>query len=347
MVIPLGEENAQAYVDKLPHFIQILVAAVPEGTPLLLLMLPGMAIFVAGFYLVRRGRRHLISTYEVSEPHEFKNPILYLRPFAADESLARAPGIFGRGFTSLFDKWDRSWARIPLRGVDRYEELLAFALREVGSVVTIGDPRERLPLLGAARIYAATPEAAGSPDEDPWKREVGAQIANARLVLLHIGSSQGLRWEIEQVVARADPRRVVLCVNPPGRLKPSLSTAHKVRADARKAWTEFRGACQAAFPRGLPESIEDARFVRFDADWTARPVEYPQRKLFWFLPGRDPDLSRGTVESALAWLTWMMVRESFGRRVVRKVVYYVLFMVAFVVIVMLLVFAILALTDAS
>jgi len=346
MVIPLGDEGAQAYFDKLPRVLQIVIAAVPEETPLLLLMLPGVAVVVASFYVVRLGRRHLASTYEVTEPHEFRDPILYLRPFAADESKALQPGVLGKIFTLTFDKWDWTWKSIFLHGVTRYEELLAYAFRRVGGIVAIGDPKERLPRLGATRIYAATREPVRTQDEEAWKREVGAQISNARLVLLHIGSSEGLRWEIEKVVELADPLRVVLCVSPSGNLKPSLPTFHKLRAEAIKAWAEFREACGSAFPRGLPETIGDARFVRFDADWTTRPVERPQRKLFWFIPGRDPDLSRGTVESALSWLTWIMVPESFARRIARRIVNYVLFVVGVVVVVAVLVTGIGVLTHA-
>ena len=330
MVRLLGEDDAQTYFEKLPAVVQTIVLAivleVPEGTPLLVLMLPGLALAVTGFNIAQRGRRHLVATFEVSEPHAFTEPILYLRPFTADVSGVRSPSIFGSMFVHL-SKWDLTWARVQWwPGVERYEELLAYAFRRVGTVVTLGDPREPLPLVGATRTYAVTPSAEGEPDDEAWRREVGAQIENARLVLLHIGSSEGLRWEIEQVIARADPGRVVLCVNPPpGKLTPSLYTWRRVQADALKAWTEFREASGAAFPRGLPEAIGDTRFVRFDVDWTARLVERPQRKLFWLLPGGNPDLSRKTVEGALAWLAWMLVPESAGRRFIRRVVSQVLF----------------------
>jgi hypothetical protein len=348
MVLPLGEEYAESYFRMLPRFLQIVIAAVPEGTPLVLLMLPGGSIAMAGYLLVKRGRRHLVATYEASEPHAFKDLILYLRPFAADDSPFRFPLMLGGSFAALLDKWERTRRKLAMRGVSRYEELLAYAFRPTGSFVTIGDPKERLPLLGAARIYSDTPGSAGSVDEEAWKTEVGRQIADARLVLLHIGISEGIRWEIERVVQVADPRRIVLCVNPAGKLKLRLRALNSAfRAEMRDAWAQFRAACGGAFPHGLPESIGDARFVRFDADWTARPVPPPKRKVVWFLPGRNPDVSRQTVDSALTWLTWMMVPEPFARRIARKCINFLTFLVAFVVLLMLLLFAVAALTSGS
>ena len=60
MVIPLGEDDAETYFEKLPDVIQAIVLAVPDGTPPIVLMLPGLALAVAGMYLIRRGRRHLL-----------------------------------------------------------------------------------------------------------------------------------------------------------------------------------------------------------------------------------------------------------------------------------------------
>lgn len=41
------------------------------------------------------------------------------------------------------------------RGVHRFGELSAFAFRRMGTLVTLGDPREDLPLLRAVRLYSS------------------------------------------------------------------------------------------------------------------------------------------------------------------------------------------------
>jgi hypothetical protein len=334
----------------LPEFLKIIIATVPEGTPILLLALPGALMTVAGYALVKRGRRHRVAVYEVGQPQVFSDPVslLYLRPFVVDKSPAeyvRSPFRSLFLLPSLLNKWDRTWLRLQvIEGVTRHEELLAFAFRRVGTLITIGDPRESLPLLGAVRIYSALPDSTESVDEAAWKIEVERQIAAARLILLHIGTSEGIRWEVAKVVQIADPQRLVLCVNPPRKFKPGLSNLYHaaLRAEIKDAWSRFRDTFEAVFPHGLPEVIGDARFISFDVNWTARPIQPTKRKIAWFIPGRNPDLSRKTIESALAWLTWMMVPEPFGRRFVRRSINYISYIIIIIAFILLL-FAVAAL----
>ena len=349
IVFPLGEKEAESYFLKLPEFLQIIIAAIPEGTPILVLALPGGLMFMACLALVKQGRRHLVPVYDSSEPHIFREPILYLRPFVADESPAQFVRSLSRVLFPLLNKRDRTWNRLEIvERITRYEELLAFAFRQIGTFVAIGAPKEALPKLGAARIYTAMPDPAGSEDEEIWKIEVERQMAGARLILLHIGESEGIKWEIKRVIQLADPKRLVLCVNPPRKLRPGLRNLYNkaFRAEIQDLWGQFRNTCGAFFPHGLPEVIGDARFVRFDLEWTASLVQPTKRKLAWFIPGRPTDLSRKTIESALAWLTWMMIPESFGRKLVRNLINYITFIISFFVVIILLVFGIAAIMDA-
>src|SRR5262249_47634538 len=156
---------------QLRHFLQPVIAMIPEGTPLLLLILPGVLMIVAGYAFVKRGRRHLVATYEASEPHVFRDPILYLRPFVADASPTRFSPTMDWFLLGVFDKGLRMWVWLLMRGVSRYEELLAYGFRRVGTFVAIGDPKERLPPLGATRIYSEVPDSTGSVDRETWKIE--------------------------------------------------------------------------------------------------------------------------------------------------------------------------------
>jgi hypothetical protein len=58
-------------------------------------------------------------------------------------------------------------------------------------MVALGRPRERLPKPGAVRIYA--------PD-GKWKDLVDHELSRARLVILRIGTTEGLRWETERAL---------------------------------------------------------------------------------------------------------------------------------------------------
>lgn len=320
IVLPLGSEDAVSFVMRLPAFLQAAISRIPEGTPLLVLAVPGALTFIAGVALLKRGRRHLVVTYHAGAITTSENTLLYLRPFVADKSPIP--------FTTPLDFWVlagvfdmRVWTGISLvlRGVSRYEEFIAYAFRRLGTLVTIGDPAERLPRLGGTRVYVPSSGSIGSAGGDAWKTEVNEQIAHAKLILLHVGPSEALRWEAETVVAIADPQRVVLCVNPLGKRKPSFRNLVDIarRAEVNIVWKEFKDARGAIFPRGLPETIGDARFVKFDANWTAEPLQ-AKRGLIWFLSLGTRRLRRDTIDGALVWLSWVMVPDRFARRLARR-----------------------------
>ena len=71
---------------------------------------------------------------------------------------------------------------------------MAEILAHVGPVVAIGKPGEPLPELGAARLYVA---------DDQWQAKVIELMGKAALVVIRLGASPGLLWEIEQSLAQA------------------------------------------------------------------------------------------------------------------------------------------------
>jgi hypothetical protein len=99
-------------------------------------------------------------------------PVVYLRSFYVDQGFSRRPRPVGRPFS-----------------VRTEEEQLAKALREIGPVVAIGKPGERLPRLGANRIYVR--------DED-WQEQVLSWFARAALVGLNPAKPKNLArtWRV-------------------------------------------------------------------------------------------------------------------------------------------------------
>jgi hypothetical protein len=343
----LDEADIIAVVRRLPGWVVSLIAAIPEGTPQLVLMLPGLLLVVGGMRIVRVGRRNLVTTYAAEEPHAFRDTILYLRPFAADAAPIRLPPNPMAAMFPLLDGRSRALLRFTVHDVVRYEELLSYAFRRVGTLIAIGDPRESLPLLGATRVYAGAASPSDSAGEAGWKAEVRRQIERARLVLLHIGDTENLRWEIERAVASAQPDRVVLCVAPIGKETwKSRTMSRALRAQVHYAWTQFRQAHENAFPLGLPESIGDARFVRFRADWTPEPIPPVQQSVFWFARGRRRAPGIDSADGALTWLTWLLVPEPLRRRLARSAVNYVTFVAALLTLMLVLVPAVVSLVSA-
>ena len=195
-------------------------------------------VAVVSLALVTRGRRMRAGGAERVLTDDSRAPVVYLRPFGADGAeIAK-----------------RVSSRVRIapseRIVKTYEERLAHALRKIGPFVAVGDPAERLPLLGAARMYAA--------DED-WQATVGDLIGRAAVVLLHAGEGHGLNWEVRHVIDRGLPERTILSLP---------LDAKRSEPSRQERYAAFRRRSGDTFPRPLPEAIGHCQFAYFGADWT-------------------------------------------------------------------------------
>ena len=83
------------------------------------------------------------------------------------------------------------------------EEQLREVLQPFGDLVAIGKPGETLPTPGAARLYASDAE---------WKKVVTDQMQTARLVVIRAGTSDGLLWELKQVVQVVNPKKLLILI---------------------------------------------------------------------------------------------------------------------------------------
>jgi hypothetical protein len=105
-----------------------------------------------------------------------KPPVLLLRSFVDDVAGIPPNALLPRLF------WRRK----------RLEETVARELRHVGPFEAIGKPGERLPQIGARRLYV--------PDTD-WQEVVTSYIARSRPVILIAGKTTWVQWELATTVA--------------------------------------------------------------------------------------------------------------------------------------------------
>jgi hypothetical protein len=220
----------------------------------------GLTITAIAFF-VTLGRRMKARDAERVLERDPRPPVVYLRPFESDRAPAVASPWLSRRRTRLF----RSYF------ANTYEQRLARALRDVGPFVAVGDPTERLPQLGAARVYA---------DDAEWRETVAGLTARATVIVLHVGESDGLVWEFQHVVGVGKPERVILGL--------PLETGPK----RHERYDTFRRKFGDLFPRGLPEAIGESQFVFFESDWT--PRLYGQR------PSPRPEAAPGSPGAARA-----------------------------------------------
>jgi hypothetical protein len=137
----------------------------------------------------RRSRQYVAASATEAMALDPRPPVLYLRSFLDDgRSLLAQTGAAPKRALMAFVQ-----LRTP-------EEDAADALHRIGPVIAIGKPGEPLPELGAARMYVP---------HDRWKAEVLALMQRAALVVIRLGSSPGVLWEIDQTLAQVPKRRIV------------------------------------------------------------------------------------------------------------------------------------------
>lgn len=185
-----------------------------------------------------------------------RDPVVYLRSFREDDVLDLSSR------TGRVSAWSA-------------EQSLCAALRKAGPVIAIGRPGERLPELGAARLYV---------DNSNWQKAVCYFFQEAAGVLIVVGASQGVWWEIDTALERVERRKLLFffpfvedektrrsiwhALTPRYRFLTSRVYAALAR-DREARYDDFRQRIDTRIG-GLPERLGDAQFIRFDD--TGRPA---------------------------------------------------------------------------
>jgi hypothetical protein len=169
------------------------VKGLPEVWAVMAVLVAYVLLF-AIMRLFRRSQQWDALSAEEALRRDPRAPVLYLRAFTDDGQTAV------RGH-----QWqDRVFGKLAgLLTVTTPEQELAFILQRVGPVVAIGKPGERLPELGAARVYVP---------HDAWQQTVLEMLARSSMVLTRVGASPGVLWELDRVLSLASRSKVLILV---------------------------------------------------------------------------------------------------------------------------------------
>jgi|CXWL01.1.fsa_nt_gi hypothetical protein len=199
-------------------------------------------LLIAAVYFFNRGRRQSLLSQDqdagsVPAPTE---SVVYLRSFRHDRK-ASTPGAAGGPLYSF--------------SVATEEEQLLEVLSDVGPAISLGRPGEQLPYLGAHRIYV--------PDAD-WQDVILQWVKVARLVVLRVGDSAGVSWELETIPSLVTPERLVLIVP-----KSEVSNLNKyvTKLVGRTVQLEIK-ARVPLFHQSL------AALVSFGSGWEPRAISF-------------------------------------------------------------------------
>ena len=151
----------------------------------------GLIVFMAGFATARRlkktAKRHLALTASQAMTQDPRPAVLYLRSFSDEPHTQRIRlGGWLGGYPDFAE-----------------EELLIPEMAKVGPFVAVGRPGDRLPQLGANRLYINDAE---------WTSVVLRLMDEAAGVVIRIGPGGGLAWEIRQAVLRIPPERLAFMI---------------------------------------------------------------------------------------------------------------------------------------
>jgi hypothetical protein len=108
-------------------------------------------------------------------------PVLYLRAFQADE-ITRDKG------QSLGHTEEEQWSNV---------------LSDIGPVIALSSPLSNILVPGAARLNA---------DANNWQKVVESYLETSGLIVIRLGTTNSLRWEIEKAVKITDLKRLIFLV---------------------------------------------------------------------------------------------------------------------------------------
>lgn len=139
------------------------------------------------------SRRLMMPSAHVLMERDPRPPVLYLRSFSSDGSYDQNPRLERLAEKRVLSP---AFRRRP------HEEAIAEVAMSAGPVIAIGRPGENISEIGAARMYVPHAQ---------WMTAVAHYLATARLVIIRIGDSQELIWDLEAAL-RIGPLEKAICV---------------------------------------------------------------------------------------------------------------------------------------
>ena len=145
-------------------------------------ILGGAILLVAGGFAVRLSRMWNRAGAARLRARDTRPPVLYLRSF--EDDALRLPVVVSarRPFLELF----------AARGSDLFEESIAWQVAPYGPVVAVGRPGRSTRSLGAARELLS---------EDMWRDDVAERMSGAGAIVVILGATEGLEWEVGRIAA--------------------------------------------------------------------------------------------------------------------------------------------------
>jgi hypothetical protein len=168
-------------------------------------------------------------------------PVVYLRSFAGETfRLADLKAAF---IGKIVPGTSAYWADVGDYVVDH--------LKVIGPAKALARPDGAWSM----RPWAPSRAKRVAVPNEKWQQEIAAWLPKAALVVVQLGVSEGLAWELRQIVRLVSATKVLLVL-------PST------QAD----YDTVRAGTASALRRPLPSPLPPSRLMTFKADWNPLPL---------------------------------------------------------------------------
>lgn len=202
-----------------------------------------VCLYTLGAFLLRLASRLLAAAPRRGEwtPADQRSTLL-LRSFGDDKLRVNTLPSGRQGLI-------RAWS---FRASDRFEEVLAWELSDIGPVEAVAEPGGSPRSLGAARTLL---------DSENWEQEVWRRIHDVSNVVAVVADTPGFSWEVRALVRADALERTVFVMAPVS------------RRDAATRWWGLRNALALEWPETasrLPAQRDDLVAFRLGSEgaWT-------------------------------------------------------------------------------
>ena len=213
--------------------------------------------FILCIFMVMVSSHFIVPTFDQVTEIDQRSPVLFLRPF--DEDKSRTYDVILAGETT-----------VNIQGTS--EDFLV-RLNAIGPLVSIGEPNWKSQMgaypHGAYRVFV---------EHQNWQQKVEELLGKSSLVVLTVGESAGIEWEIEAAKNKIDHTALLLYLPP----RPTGALTKKGRAKKEKAiYDEFKAMIEKRFPIHLPDFQETIYIIGFKANGDPIFGQNTSKKKWW------------------------------------------------------------------
>ncbi|MCP3852640.1 MAG: hypothetical protein GY694_20795 [Gammaproteobacteria bacterium] len=217
----------------------------------------GLVIIVIGLFVLFFGMQLSSPSAEALLSKDPRAPIIFIRSFQEEQGQYSTAGFFHALKVAFMQKGQYASNAVSPWG-PAFQIQLSKLLNEIGPYVAIGRPGENLSAMGAAKMYVS---------DDEWQAVISDLFNKAKLIVLRMGKTAGLSWELNELKKHIDPRKILF-----------------ILPYDKSDYAAFRQWANKDLPAPFPEEKPITRFMILDDNWVPHELKLQE----WLLDTLEP-----------------------------------------------------------